>query len=61
MHLEWTHAHSDAPNACFEFDVIEDTIPPVIVHTPLPNTKDMNGPYMVYATVTDNVGVASVT
>ncbi len=38
-----------------------DTTPPSINHTPLGNTGDTTGPYVVDATITDPSGVASAT
>lgn len=38
-----------------------DIWPPAISHTPLPNTLDQVGPYVVTATITDYSGVASAT
>lgn len=42
------------------FTVMTDTIAPVITHLPLADTANAIGPYTVCATVTDNMGVASV-
>ncbi|MEN6520374.1 MAG: C25 family cysteine peptidase [Armatimonadota bacterium] len=53
------YSPANAPTVCHTFNVILDTVPPVIVHTPLSNTSDA-GPYPVTATVTDNWGVSSV-
>ncbi|MEN6372443.1 MAG: putative Ig domain-containing protein [Armatimonadota bacterium] len=54
-----TYSPAQAPTVCYSFNVILDTVPPVIVHTPLSNTSNA-GPYPVTATVTDNWGVSSV-
>jgi len=54
------YSPSLAPDAYHTFTIILDTIPPVIQHTPLPNTSE-TGPYKVTATVTDNWGVSTVT
>ena len=42
------------------FGLIADTEPPVITHTPLPDTSDDVGPYRITAVVTDNLGVDMV-
>ena len=39
------------------FRVTTDITPPEIVHAPLGNSADIAGPYVVEATITDNVGV----
>lgn len=49
---------SDGSDA--DFTVAPDTTPPVITHSPLPDSGDMAGPYPVYAGVTDNYSVAGV-
>lgn len=46
-----------APAVQHTFEVTADNVPPVIVHTPYPNTTDQTGPYTITADVTDNVGV----
>ncbi|MDI6807636.1 MAG: S8 family serine peptidase [Candidatus Eisenbacteria bacterium] len=46
-----------APAVQHRFLVSPDMTPPVIVHVPLSNTADLDGPYGVSATITDNVGV----
>ena len=51
----------DAPSSLLSFLVTQDTEPPVITHQPLPDTGNKFGPYPVTATVTDNMGVESVT
>ena len=48
---------SGAPTQRHSFEVTADNQPPEIVHTPLPDAADMTGPYVVEATITDNVGV----
>lgn len=48
---------SGAPAHQHMFLVSADIIPPEIVHTPLSNTADDTGPYLISTTVTDNVGV----
>lgn len=50
---------SDVSNATFT--VAPDTVPPVISHSPLVDSEDLTGPYTVYAGVTDNYAVGSVT
>ncbi len=44
-----------------DFSVAADTTPPLITHSPLPDSGDMSGPYTVYAGVTDNYAVGNVT
>jgi subtilisin family serine protease len=39
------------------FRVTTDITPPEIVHSPLGNSADVVGPYLVTATITDNIGV----
>ena len=51
---------TDAPETVYSFTVKQDTTPPVISHTPLSNTGDTTGPYIVDATVTDDTGISSV-
>jgi subtilisin family serine protease len=46
-----------APAVQHVFQVTTDITPPVIVHAPLSNTADLTGPYVVSATITDNIGV----
>ncbi|UCF05010.1 MAG: S8 family serine peptidase [bacterium] len=46
-----------APAVQHTFEVTADITPPEIVHVPHPNTTDQTGPYIVEATITDNVGV----
>jgi subtilisin family serine protease/bacillopeptidase F (M6 metalloprotease family) len=46
-----------APTHQHTFEVTADNQPPVIVHVPLGNTASQAGPYVVEATITDNVGV----
>ena len=46
-----------APTVQHYFEISGDVTPPEIVHTPLSNTSDDTGPYVVEAVVTDNVGV----
>ncbi len=48
---------SGAPAAKHIFRVTTDITPPEIAHVPLGNTADVAGPYVVDATITDNVGV----
>ncbi len=50
----------DAPAALLSFQVAEDTSPPSITHTPLQDTADKFGPYIVEAIVTDNTGISDV-
>ncbi len=51
-------APAGAPAAYYQFDVIVDSIPPTVVYEPLPNTQ-ARGPYQIYATITDNLGINS--
>ncbi|GEM_PF-3380171 len=44
-----------------DFTIAADTVPPVITHSPLADSGDMSGPYTIYAGVTDNYAVGSVT
>ncbi len=48
---------SDAPANKHVFRVTTDITPPEIVHVPLGNSADVTGPYLVKATITDNIGV----
>ncbi|MCK4717096.1 MAG: hypothetical protein KAT70_00395, partial [Thermoplasmata archaeon] len=48
-------------NSVYLFHAGDDVIDPVIVHTVLTDTANAQGPYPVFATITDNIGVASVT
>jgi subtilisin family serine protease len=63
--LDGTTAYhpSGAPAQKHLFRVTTDITPPEIVHAPLGNVADLAGPYIVRATITDNIGVdpASVT
>jgi subtilisin family serine protease len=52
-----SYSPAGAPAAQHVFQVTTDHVPPVIVHAPLSNTTDQVGPYVVSATVTDNIGV----
>jgi len=54
------YSPATAPTDTYELRVEPDQYPPVIVHTPLPNTKNTTGPYQVKAEVTDNKGISSV-
>jgi bacillopeptidase F (M6 metalloprotease family) len=49
-----------APANKHSFWVAADTEDPVVVHHPHRNTNDLEGPYAICATVTDNIGVESV-
>ena len=49
-----------APANVHSFSIGTDTEPPVIVHTPLADQPDAGWPATVTATVTDNLGLASV-
>jgi subtilisin family serine protease/bacillopeptidase F (M6 metalloprotease family) len=49
-----------APLNQHSFNVAKDVIPPDVVHTPHRDTNDLEGPYYIYATITDNIGVESV-
>lgn len=49
-----------APASKYSFTANIDSIPPVIVHTPLPNQFRETWPKGVQASVTDNIGVDSV-
>lgn len=46
-----------APAEKHIFRVTTDITPPEIVHAPLGNSADVVGPYLVTATITDNIGV----
>jgi len=48
---------SGAPDQRHFFEVTADNTPPEIAHTPLGNSADFVGPYVVEAVITDNVGV----
>lgn len=50
---------SDASDG--DFSIAIDTVPPVIDHTPLGDTSDLDGPYRLSARITDNLGIASAT
>lgn len=50
----------DAPQSLLSFRVMQDPLGPAIVHTPLTDTADKFGPYLVAATVTDDIGVDNV-
>jgi len=50
-----------APGSVLSFDIGTDSEAPVIVHTPLLNQALQQWPSSVNATVTDNLGIASVT
>ena len=52
-------APAGAPAAYYMFTASADTVKPVIVTTPLPNTPKTSWPATVTATVTDNIGVDS--
>jgi subtilisin family serine protease len=52
-----TYHPAGAPGVKHTFRVTTDGTPPTIVHLPLSNTADLAGPYIVMATITDNVGV----
>lgn len=49
-----------APDSVFGFAVGLDAVPPLIVHSPLPDQPTQAAPFTVSAVVTDNVGVDSV-
>ena len=51
---------TDAPQSLLSFRVMQDLLPPTIIHTPLVDTADKFGPYVVGATVTDDIGVGNV-
>jgi len=48
-----------APTSYYSFVASSDTVKPVIVTTPIPNTPKQSWPVAVTATVTDNIGVDS--
>lgn len=48
-----------APGVLHSFRVRVDTQPPVINHTPLANTGNLAGPYVVQATITDDTAIGS--
>lgn len=48
---------SEAPNELYSFRIRPDTAPPAIQHTPLTDTGDRTGPYVVRATITDDLGI----
>lgn len=50
-----------APAEVFSFNVIVDTIPPSILHTPHTEVANTAWPVGVTATVSDNIGIDSVT
>jgi hypothetical protein len=50
----------NAPDSLFSFVVWQDTIPPVVAHSPLGNQPLDSWPPAVVASVTDNLGVAAV-
>jgi subtilisin family serine protease len=52
-----SYSPTGAPAVQHTFQVTTDITPPVIVHVPLSNTADATGPYLVKATITDNIGV----
>lgn len=52
-----SYSPSGAPASQHTFQVTTDITPPVIVHVPLSNSADATGPYLVSATITDNIGV----
>jgi subtilisin family serine protease len=52
---------SGAPADKHIFRVTTDITPPEIVHVPLGNTADLVGPYVVEATITDNIAVDPAT
>lgn len=52
-----SHDPEGAPTDKHVFHVISDNVPPEIAHTALPPSSNLNGPYVVKAKVTDNVGV----
>jgi subtilisin family serine protease len=49
-----------APMNQHMFDVAKDQIPPDVSHIRHSDTNDLTGPYYIYATVTDNIGVENV-
>jgi hypothetical protein len=56
-----TYHPAGAPTNQHTFQVISDSEPPVIVHTPPGISADLAGPYTIQATITDNVGVDPAT
>ena len=52
-----SHHPNGAPAQQHMFMVSSDMVPPVIVHVPAGTTTDLAGPYLIKATITDNVGV----
>ena len=46
-----------APTDRHTFEVTADGTPPEIVHAPMAFSADLTGPYVISATITDNVGV----
>lgn len=51
---------SGAPANYYSFLATNDTVKPIITHTPLSNTPKAQWPATVTATVTDNIGIDSV-
>lgn len=49
-----------APLIKHSFMVAADTEAPLVEHHPFRNTNDLDGPYTICATVTDNIGVEAV-
>ena len=54
------HAPSRAPDTLYSFAVRPDTVPPVIVHTPLEDQCQYLNEFLISAEVTDNMGIAEV-
>jgi hypothetical protein len=54
------YAPPGAPDSTYCFAVQLDSVPPVIVHSPLGDQSVLAAPYLVAATVTDNIGVQQV-
>lgn len=54
-------APAGAPGSVFAFNVGTDFVPPVVAHNPLGDQPLLTWPAEVRATVTDNLGLASVT
>jgi subtilisin-like proprotein convertase family protein len=51
---------SSAPAVPFTYNVVLDTVPPVIIHSPITQKTKFDFPFSIFADVNDNMGIDSV-
>ena len=57
---QYTFLPSTAPAVPYSYNIIIDTIPPVIIHSPAVQKTKYDFPFNIFAYVNDNIGIDSV-